>query len=305
MLAARHLASRCPPTAWEAYLLIAIFPAGARLRWCKVHVFVGRARPGRHALSALEALDGPGETLVLVADEARVQRWHHAVDAASCTRSASSWSVRAPGLAWDGFPASRLTLDTPRVTVEATVRDVGWWTRVPRVLSYFTGFGPLTWTDAEGTLQGLGLVEHAWGTDVPFDIGRLAPPRWQWDVLSMGDGCALGALTIGGVGLRTMGRAALDEPFTTGWRVRIRPTARDKGLLSGWSGTLMTRAGTLRYEARATTPLAPVVPGGGFVGTMWEGTWNGRAVAGTGFTELRDVQVTTLVPDAASQPPGG
>jgi hypothetical protein len=292
VIAPRALARRCPPAAWEAYLLVAVFPEGARLRWAKVHAFVGCARPGRRCLSAVEALDGPGELVVLTADEAVVKRHARPLDAATCTRSSEGWTVEAPGLVWSGFPETRVVLEVPRVEVTASVQHVGWWARIPRVLSYFTGFGPLAWKDdSGGVLSGIGLVEHAWGADVPFDVAAWAPRRWQWDVLTCEDGGTFGSLTVAGLGVRTMGRASPREPFGTGHRARCRVASwrheASRPVPERWTGTLVTPSGRLDYEASATTPVAPTVPDGGFLGTRWTGRLNRRDVGGTGFTEYR------------------
>jgi len=290
---ARCFGRKAPPAAWEAFLLIGIFPELARLRWCKVHVFVGRARPGRHCLSAVEALDGAGEIAVMVADERHVERRFVPTDEAGCTRAADAWKIDAPGLAWRGFPETRLSLGEPRAEVTAKADTVGWWARIPRVLSYFTGFGPLTWSDARGAVSGVGLVEHAWGADAPVDVARFAPKRWQWDVLTADTGEIVALLTIAGRGVRTMSQSGPAAPLATGWRARLRVNewTNDEGrrVPARWHGAIATSAGPFRYEASATTAVAPVVPDGGFIGSTWEGTWGGRGVRGTGFTEYRAV----------------
>jgi hypothetical protein len=290
---ARCFGRKAPPAAWEAFLLIGIFPEVARLRWCKVHVFVGRARPGRHCLSALEALDGAGEIAVMIADERRVDRRFVPTDEASCTRAADTWRIEAPGVAWSGFPETRLSLGEPRAEVTAKADAVGWWARIPRILSYFTGFGPLTWSDARGAVTGVGLVEHAWGADAAIDVARFAPKRWQWDVLTADTGEIVALLTISGRGVRTMSRSGPAAPLATGWRARLRVQewTNDEGrrVPARWRGAIATSAGPFRYEATATTGVAPVVPDGGFIGSTWEGTWGGRGVRGTGFTEYRAV----------------
>jgi hypothetical protein len=282
---------RSPPSAWEAYLLIGVFPAGSVHAWTKAHVFVGRNRAGRHCASAVEALDGPGEAVVLAADGSGVRRHAWAIDAASCERGRDEWSVMAPRLEWTGFPRTKLVVDDPSVEASATVRAAAWWARIPRVLSYWSGFGTLTWRDAGGKSTGIALVERAWGADVPVDVARLSPRRWQWDVLTTGDGAICAGLSVRGIGLRTMSHVALHGDVSTGWRMGVSVTkwSEEQGrrVPARWAGTLRTRAGVLRYEARAATPVAPMVPGGGFVGTTWDGEWRGRAVGGTGFTEYR------------------
>ena len=59
-----------------------------------------------------------------------------------------------------------------------------------------------------------------------------------------------------------------------------------------WTGKMRAGANDLRYEARATTPVADVVPDGGFLGFDFEGevrqrTGPSRRVTGTGFCEYR------------------
>ena len=286
--------TRAPPAAWEAYLLIGVFPRGSAHAWCKVHVFVGRAAKGRHCLSALEALDGPGERVVLVAAGGDVKTHTANVDEASCSRAHEGWGVVAPGVEWHGFPGNVLRMHEPSVEARCEIAHVGRWVRLPGIISYFTGFGALRWHDAHGESAGVGLLEHAWGGAVPFDVARFAPRRWQWDVLALDGGGMFAGLSVAGFGLRAMGTGGASEKFATGRRSRVRVRGwheeAGRSVPASWEGKLSTCAGTLRYEARAATPVAPMVPGGGFLGTTWEGDLAGRPVRGTGFTEYRAVR---------------
>src|SRR5262249_42011310 len=106
----------------------------------------------------------------------------------------------APGLAWRGdFPALDLELTPP----EGTPARASWragevlrWIRIPRVLSYWSAFGPLDLERATRA-RGLGIVEHAWGAATRLDVTRLAPRRWQWDVLRLGDASFAAGLALG------------------------------------------------------------------------------------------------------------
>jgi hypothetical protein len=294
---------RAPPAAWEAYLFIAIFPEGAALRWCKLHLFSGGARAGRHCLSAVEALDGAGERVLLTATTDRVDKDARPLSVDDFARAGDAWEVRAPGVTWraDDDGTHSIAMDDARVRADVRTRDVLWWSRIPRVLSYASAFGEVRWHGPHGTIAGLGIAEHAWGADTRLDVFRLAPKRWQWDVLWTGEDavCAGLALGVAGAlrGVRTGGRVPT-VPFSTGRTMRIRVhewREQDaRRVPARWEGEMHLGAGVLRYEAHASTPVAPMFDGGGFLGATFEGEWRARnastpshPVSGTGFTEYR------------------
>jgi len=60
-----------------------------------------------------------------------------------------------------------------------------------------------------------------------------------------------------------------------------------------WEGEMRSRRGVFRYTARASTPVAALVPGGGMLGFEFDGEWSARdggsAVwSGVGFCEYGD-----------------
>jgi hypothetical protein len=248
---------------WDGYFFICIFPNG---EWCKVWSFSGGPR---HCTSSLEGLDGPAQQVALIGRADGVERRTGKADV-------TETAVHAHG-------------------VEATVegRDPFFWVRVPRFISYFTTTGAARVTVDGTTRDGLGLVEHAWGGSTPVDIARVVPRRWHWDVLSLGGSRFFAGLGFGPLGLGAHGAARTDEGASlvrvSRLRIRVHEWQRqaDRRVPARWSGSMVTRAGTLRYDARAATPASPEVDGGGFLGFTWEGVLRDGAVAGAGFCEYR------------------
>jgi len=279
-------------------LFIGIFPVTSSLRFFKHTLFSGGV-PGRHCISAVEALDGEPRATTLLGFTDRVERHERAFSRRDLSLDATGYGGRAPGVVVSGaFPKVTLALDTPRATIETETRDHLLWVRVPRVLTYWTAFGELRFEGSGRTELGLGLVEHAFGAAIPFDLGRLRI-GWQWDVLRFEQGgFAAGlALDIGGRlrGLRGALRTGEEGLVRTSslalsWRERDDDAGRSAPVR--WEGLFRCRAGALRYEARRATRVVPEVPEGGFFGFDFQGRWqpNGageRAVSGTGFTEYR------------------
>jgi hypothetical protein len=268
------------------------------LRFFKHTLFSG-GPPGRHCLSAVEALDGSPRATTLLGFSDRIERHEASFSRSDLSIDATGYGARAPGVVASGaLPEVKLALEAPRVNAEAHAREHLVWVRVPRVLTYWTAFGELRFEGPMGPGAGLGLVEHAFGTAIPFDLGRVRT-GWQWDVLRIDQGGFAAGLAVD-VGRRLVGlRGALQvgddalersSSLALSWREDCRDAARVAPLR--WDGAFRARAGLLRYEARKATPVAPEVPDGGFLGFEFEGRWQPRlgsevAVSGTGFTEYR------------------
>lgn len=246
--------------AWDARFFIAIFPDG---QWCKIHAFSGGKSLEKHCLSALEGLDGAPQNVALVGSAS--------IDRREARATFDGASITARG-----------------VTATVDARDRFHWIRAPRVLTYHSAWGPARVTVDGHARDAFGVLEHAFGAQTRLDVARLAPRRWQWDVLSLegspeATSCFFAGLTLFGHGFHGVARLARDAPTTHVDFIRIR--TGDPG--RAWSGAMRTRRGTLRYEARAATPVAPEVDGGGFVGFTWQGDFNGARAHGSGFSEFR------------------
>lgn len=288
-LAPRHLGRRSPPAGWEGYFLIGIFPAGSALRWCKIQFFSGGRAPGRWCLSAVEGMNGPGAETVLLGREDGVERHERALAPEEFVRAERRFELRTPHIRWGGaFPDLDLVCDLPSVRARARAREALFWARIPGLLTYWSAFGTLAIETAGERAAGVGVVEHAWGAQLPIDASPLLPRAWHWDVLAVGEGAALAGLAVGRAGsLRAL-------PGARGAAIRVLEWIEvdDRRVPARWRGRLRTRGGHLDYEARAATPVAPVVTGGGFLGFTWEGELRegdatARPRAGAGFCEYR------------------
>jgi hypothetical protein len=173
--------------------------------------------------------------------------------------------------------------------IEASVdaRDRFFWCRVPHVLSYWSATGRARVTIDGETRDAFGVLEHAWGGETRVDVAALAPRRWQWDVVHLGSHVVgdrfFAGLALHGFGAH--GTARIEDGGGLSRVNRLRIEMKEPG--KKWSGVLVTRSGTLRYDARAATPVLPEVPGGGFLGFTWDGTLRGERVSGAGFSEFR------------------
>jgi hypothetical protein len=245
---------------WEARFFIAIFPNG---EWCKVHAFSGGKHAGLHCTSALEALDGEPQHVAMIGRSDRVER-------------------RADGASFEGN-----VVRASGVEASTDARDRFFWIRVPRVLSYYSATGSARVSIDGVTRDAFGVLEHAWGGETRLDVAALAPKKWQWDVLHLdsrhGGDRFFAGLALHGFGVH--GAARIDDGGGLSRVNRLRIDAHEPG--KKWSGVLVTRRGTLRYQARAATPVLSEIDGGGFVGFEWDGTLHGKRVNGAGFSEFR------------------
>ena len=280
ILRARDLARKSPPAAWEAYFLIGVFSVSSALRWCKVQLYSGCAR---HSLAAVEGMNRTPQRLIVGATRDEIFRDEQPL---GFTASEDGFEIGAGELWWKGFPASRL--QTPHLSARVDARDPFAWSSIPGVLTYWTAFGSGSFETPLGSGDGAALVEHAWGMGSRLDLARLGPRRWQWDVLRFEDGSTCAGLSVYGVPAGRSGGHAPGSAFSTGLGLRVSSLERDgDGFPVRWRGSLHLHAGTVAYEAHASTAVARDVPGGGFFGFEFRGTHRGRAVGGTGFTEFR------------------
>ena len=282
ILQRRDLARRSPPAGWEAYFLIGVFPAESSLRWLKVQLYSGAAR---HSLAAVEGMERTPQRLIVAASKDGVFRDEQPLP---FTASPDDFEIESGDLDWRGFPLSALRCGSPTLVATTDARDPFSWVSIPRVLSYWTSFGTGSFETQWGSAEGAALVEHAWGADARIAVARAAPRRWQWDVLRFSDGATCAGLSVYGLpALRSGGRAP-GARFSGGRGLRVSVLERDTdGFPARWHGRLHLRSGTISYDARASTPVAREMHGGGFVGFEFEGSHRERAVSGTGFTEFR------------------
>ena len=316
----RHLAPWAPRTSWDGWFAIAIFPPGSEIRWLKAHFYRRAGGGGRTSLAAIEGLDKSSETLLAWGKADGTSAFHRAVDPAALKASQVPLRVELADrfLLKGNSPNYEMRVNLPEdgagVTFHADAGWPIWWARVGRALHYVGQHSQmrieLAAPDGKKTLEGFGALEHACGISLPLDVAKLAVPHWHWDVLAFH---SPGSPYDSAAGL-SIGRKG-----TTRWRVKaaarlpgygagamrglsIRylemgsakdPEGNDVAIPLRWEGSMRNRLGTFRYEAAASTPMAPLVPAGGFLGFDFEGEWTPasgqtRTWGGTGFTEYGD-----------------
>jgi hypothetical protein len=307
----RELLPRLGRRGWEGWFVITIGEPGAEVRWTKTHLFRSKRRPGTHPIAALEGLTTPAElvTYVATADRIYETRCELAPEAIEPDRESFSIVV-ADELRIDGLPPTfhmMRKVDEAEIAIDLdlTIRDRIDWARWSPIVQYFglhsRVAGSLTLSGEVKDLAGLGVLEHAWGINLPFDPNHGVREAWHWDVLSFDEDAPCGAAALslplplfGNRGVRAAGRIP-GQSFgrLRGFRVEYLAFDTSAHPASGhvvtyptrWIASLHDRNTLLSYEARATTPLAHAAPDGGFLGFAFDADYRGRRLAGTGFTE--------------------
>lgn len=316
----RHLLPWAPRAAWDGWFAIAVFPPDAPWRWLKAHLFHRACRPGRHPLAVFEGMDAASELTIMYADSHGATILRRDLDLTGLRSVAAPFLVEAPDRFRFGGEAPHYTMDfylseeNARAAFHFTTGWPIWWSRWGRMLHY-AGQHARVEADFEHAGRrfsgvGLGVMEHVCGAAMPVDVTRLAPLHWHWDVLSFAapvDPFASAAGLALGMGghTRVRLRASLRLPdekqrAMRGLHIRYRelseepgPDGRPIAVPQTWEGVMTDRHGEFHYQARRATPVAKVVPGGGFLGFDFTAEWRPRSgatrpLSGAGFCEYGD-----------------
>jgi hypothetical protein len=308
----RGFAPRRPARGWDGWFAIGIFPAGSRVRWLKLTVFVCDAPFGWHPLAAIEGMRaGELTALVGLADRTMIEQGPLAASALRAESDGLALQAPAtepggpPRIDWRSrWPALRLDHADGRVATKlvAHAGDPVRWIRAGGLLTYFGVHsaleGEVTLEGERHAVAGFGVVEHAWGSSSPIDPTRALGGIWQWDVLAFHDppDAAVAALAWTPIGrhlipLRGVGRTPGGENAPRRG-LRVEHLGEHGGLPTRWRGRVDGAGERLTYEARAIGQPARVLQGGAFFGFDWEGELErgGRRkpVAGTGYSEFAD-----------------
>jgi len=282
-------------------------------------MFRRACRKGMHPVASFEGMDSKSELMVAWSDCDRVHVHRETFGDDPVEISETPLRVELPGRFC--FRGTH-----PDYAVDCSVAGGGvkasftcgagwpiWWARGGRLLQYAgqhsTVKAVLAAGGADLRLDGFGVVEHVAGAAAPVDITRVVPFGFHWDVLVFDrqvtpfDSAAGLSIIAGGRTLVAL-RAAAMIPGTAAEAMRglkveysdLRVecvNGREIAVPARWTGEMVSARGLFRYEARAVTPVAPLVPGGGFLGFDFEGEWRGKdgsraLLTGTGFNEYGD-----------------
>jgi hypothetical protein len=315
----KHLLPFVPPAAWDGWFAIAIPPRASGLRWCKAHFYHRSCPAGEHPFSLLEALGEQTEVMIAWATEDEVAVHDAGLPEGTLTCFSSPLAVTyEDNFLFEGAAGGyEMSFALPGKRRSANFRfEAGWpiwWSRFGRMISYVGLHSRLSLELAdEGSLKLLdsfGVMEHVTGAALPFDVRRV-PVSYHWDVLAFEDAASpfdsAAGLSIGvggGTFIPLKAAACLPGARPAGMRglwVTYHEVDLDEDALGNtimvpvrWEGLMRNRKGTLRYEAKAATPAAGILPGGAMLGFDFECTWTSggsrkTSYAGTGFCEYGD-----------------
>jgi len=316
----KYLVPLAPRAKWDGWFAISIFPGSAPVRWVKAHLYSRACGEGLRPFSLVEGIGETSEVCIAWADRDSVHVRVSSLPEGRQRGSASPLLVDyGESFSFSGgWPDYRMTFAVPGGEASAGFDFHAswpiWWSKFGRMLQYVGQHSGVRVNLAgEGTslnLEGFGVIEHVAGYAAPFDVTRVLPAHFHWDVLvfenagpaaNSAAGLSFGAMGTTLVPLKAAARLPHGEPRKMrGLWIRYLETERGRDRAGNdimfpvrWEGVMRSRAGTFRYVARAATPVATIIPGGGMTGFDFEGRWvsKGRRpelLRGFGFNEYGD-----------------
>jgi hypothetical protein len=265
-------------------------------------------------------MDARSELMIACASNEGINVETCDIDASGLASHASPLKVELPGIFhFKGAGRDyRMSFKMPGSGMQAQFDFAAgwpiWWSKWGGILHYIGQHSSVkaSLTDADGgyELKGLGVMEHVCGWSLPFDITKVMPVHYHWDVLSFisndspFDSAA--GLSIGFRGRSLLGiRAAakfpgMNQKTMKGLHVEYLEVADDQdgigrpiGRPVMWRGLMESSDGVFTYTAVGSTPLLKNIPGGGMQGFSFEGEFKqpkGKILSlkGRGFSEYGD-----------------
>jgi hypothetical protein len=314
------LVSFKPRSSWDGWFAIAIFPYGQELLWLKAHMFMRSCGEKMHPLASFEGMDRHSELMIAYAGAEYLHMETRQIDAEPLSSSKDPFKVELADIFnFQGTEGKyNMYFKMPGTGINARFDFISgwplWWSKWGSLLHYVGQHCEVRvlvqGKDINVGQKGFGVVEHVCGFSLPFDITKLMPVHYHWDVLAFhtpdapfdsAAGLFLGYKTRIFIGLRSAAKfPGKSVTAMKGLHVEYLEVAEDddgKGNKIGrplrWQGKMESKEATFSYIAESSTPLAKIIPGGGMQGFIFEGelkpkTGTSKIFTGTGFSEYGD-----------------
>ncbi len=311
------LVSFKPRSSWDGWFAIAIFPLGSDLLWLKAHMFMRSCGKKMHPVASFEGMDRHSELMISYAGAEDLHVETRQIDTGRLTSSENPLNVELEDIfKFEGTEGKyQMHFKMPGTGTVARFDFISgwplWWSKWGSLLHYIGQHcqvrASVQGKDINTGLKGFGVVEHVCGFSLPFDITKVLPVNYHWDVLAFhtpdapfdsAAGLFLGYKSKAFIGLRAAVKFP-ERPATAmkGLHVEYLETAEEvdgKGKIISrplkWQGKMESEEGIFNYIAKSSTPLAKIIPGGGMQGFIFEGEMKLKSggsgiLTGTGFSE--------------------
>lgn len=320
------LVSFKPHSSWDGWFAIAIFPQGNELLWLKAHLFMRSCGKRMHPVASFEGMDRHSELMISYAGTEALHVETRQIDTETLFSNETPFKVELGGIfkfqgAEDKYS---MHFKMPGTGTVARFDFIPgwpvWWSKWGSLLHYIGQHSQVSASvqgkDINAGLKGFGVVEHVCGFSLPFDITKVMPVNYHWDVLAFhtpdapfdsAAGLLLGYKSKVFIGLRSAAKfpgksvKAMKGLHVTYLEIAEDDDGNGKKISRPlrWQGKMESKEGVFNYIARSSTPLAKIIPGGGMQGFIFEGelktkTGASRNFTGTGFSEYGNFAGTPI-----------